>query len=79
MDLNTIVALDQIVEKRSAIESLIQNANITLTNGNEWLWNRPECESKNICVFKWQTMDNDTKLIESKDNLKMETKKNANL
>ncbi|TJZ49309.1 hypothetical protein FAZ15_22330 [Sphingobacterium olei] len=79
LDLNTIVALDQIVEKRSTIEKLIQNANITLTNGNEWLWNCPECESKNICVFKWQTMDNDTKLIESKDNLKMETKKNASL
>lgn len=75
LDLNTIVALGQIVEKRSAIEKLIQNANITLTSGNEWLWTCPECESKNVCVFRWQTMDNDTKLIESKDNLKMETEK----
>ncbi|TJZ61522.1 hypothetical protein FAZ15_10060 [Sphingobacterium olei] len=25
--------------KEEAIEKLIQNANITLTNGNEWLWN----------------------------------------
>ncbi|GGH15101.1 hypothetical protein FAZ19_06925 [Sphingobacterium alkalisoli] len=29
--------------KEEAIEKLIQNANITLTNGNEWLWNCPEC------------------------------------
>jgi len=75
LDLNTIVSLDQIVEKRNAIEKLIQNANITLTSGNEWLWTCPECESKNVCVYRWQTIDNDTKLFESKDNLKMETKK----
>ncbi|AQY21083.1 hypothetical protein AB406_0118 [Riemerella anatipestifer] len=75
MDLKTIVALDQIVEKRNAIEKLIQNANITLTSGNEWLWTCPECESKNVCVYRWQTIDNETKLIESKDNLKMETEK----
>lgn len=28
--------------KEEAIEKLIQNANITLTNGNEWLWNCSE-------------------------------------
>ena len=75
LDLKTIVALDQIVEKRSAIQKLIQNANITLTSGNEWLWTCPVCESKNVCVYRWQIIDNDTKLIESKDNLKMETEK----
>ena len=75
LDLQTIIELDQVIEKRNAIEKLIQNANITLTTGNQWLWSCPECESKNVCVYRWQTIDNDTKLIESKDNLKMETEK----
>lgn len=75
LELKSIVGLKQIIEKRNAIEKLIQNANITLTNGNEWLWTCPECESKNVCIYRWQTVDNDTKLIESKDNLKMETEK----
>jgi hypothetical protein len=75
LDLQGIVELEEIVEKRKEIEELLQNANIILTSGNEWLWTCPECESKNICVYRWQTIDNDTKLIESKDNLKMETEK----
>ena len=50
------------------------NANITLTIEKEWLLTCPECKNKNVCVYRWQTIDNDTKLIESKDNLKMETK-----
>jgi len=74
LDLKSIVELEQIVDKRSVIEKLIQSANITLTSGNEWLWTCPECESKNVCVYRWQTTDNKTKLIESKDNLKMERK-----
>ncbi len=75
LDLKNIVALEHIVEKRNAIEKLIQNANIVLTTGNNWLMTCPECESKNVCVYRWQTTDNDTKITESKDNLKMETVK----
>ena len=75
LDLKTIVALDPIVEKRSAIEKLIQSENITLTCRNEWLWTCPECKSKKVCGFSWQPMNNDKKLIESYDNLKMETEK----
>lgn len=75
LDLKNIVALEQIIDKRNSIEKVIQNANITLTAGNNWLRTCPECESKNVCVYRWQTTDNDTELIETKDNLKMETKK----
>ncbi|UCS91951.1 hypothetical protein KZP23_14600 [Echinicola marina] len=75
LDLKNIVVLEKIVDKRNAIEKVIQNANIALTTRNNWLRTCHECESKNVCVYSWQTMDNDTKIIESKDNLKMETGK----
>lgn len=72
-DLKNIVTLEEIEERRSAIEKLVQQNNITLTSDNNWLRTCPECENKDVCVYRWQTTDNDTKLIESKDNLKMKT------
>jgi len=74
LNLESIVTLEQIVERRSTVEKLIQNENITLTNGYEWLWICPECEGQNTGVCSWQITNNYTKLIESKGNLKMAKK-----
>ena len=68
LDLENIIVLDSIVEKRNAIEKLVQNSNITLSIGNNWLQTCPDCNSEDVCAYRWQITDNYTKLTEAKNN-----------
>lgn len=75
LDLKSILTCDQIPNKRSDIEKMIANANITLTNESSWLWNCPECDSKKVGSYRWHTTDNGENIIESKENLKIDKTK----
>ncbi|MGL4599161.1 MAG: DUF6966 domain-containing protein [Bacteroidia bacterium] len=65
LDLENIINTEQISSKRSALETLIQNANIALTTDPNSSSTCPACASKNVRFSRWQPTENETKLIES--------------
>jgi len=69
LHLEKLVALEEIVNARSAVEQLIQSEKITLTTENGWLQTCPNCKSDNIGGYRWQIANDYTKLITAKDNL----------
>ena len=71
VDLDNIVNRNEINTLRELIYKQIIDEKITLTNGNEWLWTCPECESKDVCVYRWTYDDKTDTLTESNDNLKI--------
>lgn len=71
IDLDSIVYRKEINTLRELISKKIISEGITLTNGNEWLWTCPECESKDVCVYRWIYNDKKDTLTESKDNVKI--------
>jgi DNA-directed RNA polymerase subunit M/transcription elongation factor TFIIS len=69
LKINQAIDSEIVINKRKAIESLIKNSNITLTDHKEWLWTCPKCNSKEVCVYRWTLNENDTQLTEAEDNL----------
>lgn len=66
LNLENIIAFEHIVDKRNAIEKLINEENIVLTSENSWLNTCPACESSDTSVYRWQVKNNYTKLVEAK-------------
>ena len=60
-----------VADKRDQIEKLIQSTNIELVSHTNWDKTCTNCESNDVCVYRWDILDNDTKLVEAKDNLKI--------
>ena len=71
IDLDSIVNRNEINTLRELISKQIIGQGITLTNGNEWSWTCPECESKDVCGYRWTFNEKTNILTESKDNLKI--------
>jgi len=71
IDLDNFINFSEINTTRELIAKQIIDQKIILTNGNEWLWTCPECESKDVCVYRWNYDDKTNILIESNDNLKI--------
>ena len=73
VDLNEIIERPEIERKRIEIQSLISSNGINFSEGNQWLWTCPKCESKDVCVYRWKIKDNGKTLIESDDNISQHT------
>jgi len=71
IDLDNIINRNEINKLREQIGKQIIDQEITLTNGNEWSWTCPICESKDVCVYRWTYDEKTDTLIESDDNLKI--------
>lgn len=74
-EISKLIDSKKVTQKRQAIEALIKNTNITLANNLDWLWTCPKCQSKEVCVYRWIVLDDDTKFIGSDDNLEIKAKK----
>jgi hypothetical protein len=57
--------------KKSQIISLIQSVNIILNLDNNWLWTCPKCGSSEVCVYRWNVLEDGAKLVEGDDNLEI--------
>jgi len=69
LDLENIITLMQITDKRATIEKLVKADNITLTDTNDWLQTCPNCGDNNVCVYRWQIVNNYSKLVAASNNL----------
>lgn len=69
MEIEKILTSESITTKRNAIKNVISQTNITLNDDTTWWWTCPKCGSGDTCVYRWELVDNDTQLIEARDNL----------
>lgn len=69
INIESIINNSQVQQKRVALEKLITETNIEISGDTNWLWNCPKCGSSETCTFRWNLLENNTKLIEASDNL----------
>lgn len=69
LDINKLISSDEISNKKIAIEKLIEQSNIEISSDNTWLWTCPKCRSTKVCSYRWEILNNETKIVESDDNL----------
>ena len=71
LDLDSFINLSDVASTRELITKQITDQKIILTNGNEWQWSCPECESEDVCGYRWIYNDMTETLTQSDDNLKI--------
>jgi hypothetical protein len=69
VDIPKLIDSEKIMDKKSQIKTLIQQANIILNPDDNWLWTCPKCGSSEVCVYRWVVAGDDVGLIEGEDNL----------
>lgn len=74
LDLEKVINSAEVNHQRNEVEVLIQNSTIELTDSRDWEWACPKCQSKDTCTYRWILTENNTKLIDADDNLKMNIK-----
>lgn len=62
---------EEVSIKKAAIEKLIEQSNIEIASNNNWLWTCPKCGSGKVCSYRWEIINNETKIVESADNLEI--------
>lgn len=75
LDTNKLLSSEDISNKKTAIERLIEQSNIEIASDNNWLLNCPKCGSDKVCSYRWEILNNETKIIESDDNLEINKQK----
>lgn len=71
IDIFKLIDSEEVIDKKAEIKSLIQRANIILNPDDNWLWICPKCGSSEVCAYRWNTTEDDRKLIEGDDNLEI--------
>lgn len=71
LDINKLISSEKANNKKTAIERLIGQSNIEISSDNTWLWICPKCGSSKICSYRWEILNDETKIIESDDNLEI--------
>lgn len=69
IDVDKILTSEFITNKRNAIKKIIIEASITLSDDTNWQWNCPKCGSNETCAYRWELLENETKIVEANDNL----------
>jgi hypothetical protein len=72
-DIHKLTDSEEIIAKKAQIKSLIQQANIILNPDGNWFWICPKCGSSEVCVYRWNILENGTKLMEGDDNLEIKS------
>lgn len=75
LDINRLISSEEVVNKKTAVEKLIRQSNIEIASDNNWLWTCPKCGSGKVCSYRWEILNNETKIIESDDNLEIKEQK----
>jgi hypothetical protein len=75
IDTNKLISSEEVSNKKIAIERLIGQSNIEIASDNNWLWTCPKCGSDKVCSYRWEILNNETKIIESDDNLEVNKQK----
>ena len=75
LDTNKLLSSEEVSNKKTAVEKLIGQSNIEIASDNNWLWTCPKCGSAKVCSYRWDILNNETKIIESDDNLKIKEPK----
>lgn len=71
LNTNKLIASEEVSSKKAVIEKLIGQANIEIARDNNWLWTCPKCGSSRVCSYRWEILNNETKIVESADNLEI--------
>jgi hypothetical protein len=74
-DILKLIDSEEVMDKKSQVKTLIQQANIILNPDDNWLWTCPKCGSSEVCVYRWVLVGDDEGLIEGRDNLSYLNKK----
>ena len=64
-----LIDSEEVTVKKEQIKSLIKQANIILNPDDNWLWTCPKCGSSEVCAYRWNVLENGSKLVESDHNL----------
>ncbi|MER0439099.1 hypothetical protein [Emticicia sp. W12TSBA100-4] len=75
LNTNKLISSEDISNRKTAIERLFGQSNIEITSENNWLWTCPKCGSEKVCSYRWEILNNETKIIESDDNLEIKGQK----
>ena len=68
-NITKLIDSEEVTVKKEQIKSLIQQANIILNPDDNWLWTCPKCGSSEVCAYRWNVLENGSKLVESDHNL----------
>jgi hypothetical protein len=66
-----LIDSEVVINKKTQLKSLIQQANITLNPDDNWLWTCPKCGSSAVCAYHWNVLEDGSKLIEGCNNLEI--------
>lgn len=75
LDTHKFLSSEEVTNKRTAIEHLLGQSNIEIASDNNWLWTCPKCGSSRVCSYRWEILNNETKIVESADNLEIKKQK----
>ena len=75
LDTNKLISSEDVSDKKTAVERLIGQSNIEIASDNNWLWTCPKCGSSKVCSYRWEILNNETKIIEFDDNLEINKQK----
>ena len=68
-NITKLIDSEEVTVKKEQIKSLIKQANIILNPDDNWLWTCPKCGSSEVCAYRWNVLENGSKLVESDHNL----------
>ncbi len=68
-----LIDLEEVINKKTQLKSLIQQANITLNLDDNWLWTCPKCGSAEVCAYRWNVLEDGSKLVEGNDDLEIKS------
>lgn len=75
LNITKLISSETVSNKKASVEKLIEQANIEITNDNTWQWTCPKCGNSKVCSYRWEILDNETKIVESDDNLVIKQQK----
>jgi predicted nucleic-acid-binding Zn-ribbon protein len=67
--IDKILVSETITNQRNTLKNLISNAGIDLSEDTNWQWNCPKCGSTDTCSYRWELLENDSQIVDAKDNL----------
>ena len=71
VDIYKLIDSEEVINKKNQIKSLIQQEGIILNPDNNWLWICPKCGSSEVCAYRWNVLEDGSKLVEGNDNLEI--------
>lgn len=73
-EISKLIHSEEVISKRQFLKVQIEKANIAFSIDNNWLWICPKCGSKEVCVYRWVVLENNTGLVEGNDNLMIQNR-----